>query len=61
MIWFAEDNMQGRQALIYADSSADMGEELVKFGQDNHLKKGAKCLCLATKEVKFLNSQGQWV
>ena len=61
MIWFAEENMQGRQALIYADDSSDMGEPLTEFGEQNHLKKGAKCLCLATKEVKFLNSRGEWV
>lgn len=60
-IWFAEENMQGRQALIYADEQSDMGADLVKFGEDNHLKKGAKCFCLATREVKFLNSKGQWV
>lgn len=60
-IWFAEENTQGRQALIYADDTADMGEDLVKFGEDNHLKRGAKCFCLATREVKFLNSLGEWV
>lgn len=60
-IWFAEENMQGRQALIYADDSSDLGEDLVKFGEDNHLKRGARCLCLATKQVLFLNSYGQWV
>lgn len=61
MIWFAEENMQGRQALIYADDSSDMGEPLNEFGVLNHLKKGSKCLCLATKEIKFLNSRGEWV
>lgn len=61
MIWFAEENTQGRQALIYADDSADMGDTLVKFGEVNHLKKGAKCFCLETREVKFLNSRGEWV
>ena len=61
MIWFAEDNMQGRQALVYADDDADMGQDLVDFGVQNHLKKGAKCMCLATREVKFLNSRGEWV
>ena len=60
-IWFAEENMQGRQALIYADDATDMGEDLITFGEQNHLKRGAKCLCLETKEVKFLNSRGQWV
>lgn len=60
-IWFADENRQGRQALIYADAQEDLGEDLVKFGQDNHLKRGAKCLCLATKQVKFLNSYGEWV
>lgn len=61
MIWFAEENTQGRQALIYADDAADMGDALTEFGELNHLKKGAKCLCLATREVKFLNSRGEWV
>ena len=61
MIWFAEENTQGRQALIYADDSEDMGDALVEFGEQNHLKKGAKCMCLATREVKFLNSRGEWV
>jgi len=61
MIWFAEENTQGRQALIYADDSVDMGDALVEFGEQNHLKKGAKCLCLETREVKFLNSRGEWV
>lgn len=61
MIWFAEGDMQGRQAIIYADDSSDMGDALREFGELNHLKKGAKCLCLATKEVKFLNSRGEWV
>ena len=60
-IWFAEENMQGRQALIYADDASDMGDALTEFGELNHLKKGAKCLCLATREVKFLNSRGEWV
>ena len=61
MIWFAEENTQGRQALIYADDSADMGDALVEFGEQNHLQKGAKCMCLATREVKFLTSRGEWV
>ena len=61
MIWFAEENVQGRQSLIYADDASDLGETLTQFGEENHLKKGAKCLCLETKEVKFLNSRGQWV
>ena len=61
MIWFAEENTQGRQALIYADDSEDMGDALTAFGELNRLKKGAKCLCLETREVKFLNSRGEWV
>ena len=60
-IWFAEENMQGRQALVYADDTTDVTNDLKKFGEDNHLKKGAKCFVLATKEVFFLNSQGDWV
>lgn len=60
-IWFAEGSMQGRESLIYADSTADMGTDLDTFAEINHLKKGSKCLCLATKEVKFLNSKRQWV
>ena len=61
MIWFAEGNTQGTQALIYADDLEDMGDTLIEFGVQNHLKKGAKCLCFETKEVKFLNSRGEWV
>ena len=60
-IWFSEGSQQGRESLIYADTTADMGEDLNTFGEVNHLKKGSKCLCLATKEVKFLNSEGLWV
>ena len=61
MIWFAEENRQGTQALLYCDDDSDMGEDLVQFGEDNHLKKGAKCMSLATRLVKFLNSRGEWV
>ena len=60
-IWFAEENTQGRQALVYADAQTDVDNDLKKFGEDNHLKRGAKCLCLETKGVKFLNSYGEWV
>lgn len=60
-IWFAEENTQGKQALVYADEQKDVDNDLKKFGEDNHLKRGAKCLCLATRELKFLNSYGDWV
>lgn len=59
-IWFSEGSMQGREAFLYADFDSDMGEALVQFGQDNHVKKGTKCLCIETREVKFLNSLGEW-
>lgn len=61
MIWFAEENTQGRQSLIYADDNSEMGQDLQDFGDRNHLKKGSKCLCLETKAIKFLNSRGEWV
>ena len=60
MIWFAEENQQGRQALVYCDDQQDVQNDLEQFAEDNHLKKGAKCLIIETHQVLFLNSRGEW-
>lgn len=61
MLWFEEGSSQGKQAMVYADKQEDVDNYLKQFGENNHLKKGAKCFCLETKKSYFLNSYGDWV
>lgn len=60
-IYFEEGSCQGRQAMVYADYDEDVKNYLQQFGENNHLKRGAKCFCLETKKSYFLTSDGKWV
>jgi hypothetical protein len=59
-IWFAEGNMQGREALLYADTKSDVENDLEQFAEDNHLKRGSKCFCIEDHSVVLMNSDGEW-
>ena len=58
-----ESEGHGYETTDYKKLDSRLGDnnDLKKFGEDNHLKRGAKCLCLETRELKFLNSYGDWV